>query len=209
MELSALAMESTTSKLNITAWNDPVVDQLGHDPRSLYAEKFWLGILGPTTMLLLRHCAQSLEDSPQGFDLHFKAAASDLGLGRKTGRASPLARSFERACRFNVVRSLSPNAVQVRRRMQPLNRHQVTRLSPLRQLEHDKFTEGELSMTADQLLVRARRLALGLVECGDTVDSAELQLWRWRFHPSIAADAVRWAYDLHHGPLDRPPLSSN
>ena len=110
-------------------------DRLGHDPRSLYVEKFWLGVLGPTTILLLRHCAQSLEESPAGFDLNFKATASALGLGRRVGRAGPLTRSFERACRFSVVRSLSPTEIEIRRRLAPLNRKQVSRLSPRRQHE--------------------------------------------------------------------------
>jgi hypothetical protein len=32
------------------AWTDPVIDTLGHDPRSWYVEQFWLGIIGPTTI---------------------------------------------------------------------------------------------------------------------------------------------------------------
>ena len=34
--------------LTIRPWNDPVIDALGHDPRSRYAETFWLPTLGPT-----------------------------------------------------------------------------------------------------------------------------------------------------------------
>ena len=35
--------------LLIKPWNDPVVDTLGHDPRSHYVETYWLGTLGPPT----------------------------------------------------------------------------------------------------------------------------------------------------------------
>ena len=209
MEPPTLLLASTLDQLRVTPWGDPIIDRLGHDPRSLYVEKFWLGVLGPTTILLLRHCAQSLEESPEGFDLNFKATASALGLGRRVGRAGPLTRSFERACRFSVVRSLSPTEIEVRRRLAPLNRKQVSRLSPRRQHEHAMFLEGELRLNNEAIRRRARRLALGLVECGDAVDDAELQLGRWRFHPSIAADAVRWAWEQHHGPLDGLANSSN
>ena len=209
MEPPTLLLASALDQLRVTPWGDPIIDRLGHDPRSLYVEKFWLGVLGPTTILLLRHCAQSLEESPEGFDLNFKATASALGLGRRVGRAGPLTRSFERACRFSVVRSLSPTEIEVRRRLPPLNRKQVSRLSPRRQHEHAMFLEGELRLNNEAIRRRARRLALGLVECGDAVDDAELQLGRWRFHPSIAADAVRWAWDQHHGPLDGIANSSN
>ena len=209
MEPPTLLLAPALNQIRVTPWGDPIVDRLGHDPRSHYVEKFWLGVLGPTTILLLRHCAQSLEESPEGFDLNFKATASALGLGQRIGRAGPLTRSFERACRFSVLRSLSPTEIEVRRRLPPLNRTQVSRLSPRRQHEHSMFIEGELRLNNEAIRLRARRLALSLVECGDALDDAELQLGRWRFHPSIAADAVRWAWDQHHGPLDGLANSSN
>lgn len=37
--------------LHVRPWADTVVDRLGHDPRSAYVEAFWLGILGPLTMV--------------------------------------------------------------------------------------------------------------------------------------------------------------
>ena len=38
----------------VEAWYDEVTDQLGHDARSAYVERFWLGILGPSATWLLR-----------------------------------------------------------------------------------------------------------------------------------------------------------
>ena len=40
--------------LTIESWQDPVIDELGHDPRSAYVEKFWLPVLGPSTIWFLR-----------------------------------------------------------------------------------------------------------------------------------------------------------
>ena len=37
----------TTASLAVRPWPDPVIDALGHDPRSAYVEQYWLGILGP------------------------------------------------------------------------------------------------------------------------------------------------------------------
>lgn len=209
MDLPTLTLAPTLENLRITTWSDPIIDRLGYDPRSLYVEKFWLGMLGPTTILLLRHCAQSLEESPEGFELHFNATAAALGLGSKVGRAGPLARSLARACRFSVVRSLSLTEIEVRRRLPPLTNKQVSYLPPRRQHEHAMFIAGQLQLNDETATRRARRLALGLVECGDAIDAAELQLGRWRFHPLIAADAVRWAWDQHYGPLDGLPNSAN
>ena len=41
----------TTSRpcLGREPWLDPVIDELGHDPRSAYVETFWLPVLGPPT----------------------------------------------------------------------------------------------------------------------------------------------------------------
>ncbi len=38
------------ASLHIRPWPDPVIDRLGHDPRSAYVERFWLGVLGPSTL---------------------------------------------------------------------------------------------------------------------------------------------------------------
>ena len=38
-----------TSQLRIEAWDDPIVDRLGHDPRSTYVETYWLGTLWTPT----------------------------------------------------------------------------------------------------------------------------------------------------------------
>ena len=39
----------TTATLAVRPWPDPVIDALGHDPRSAYVEQYWLGILGPSS----------------------------------------------------------------------------------------------------------------------------------------------------------------
>ena len=44
------AEESLPRRLRVEPWADPVVDHLGHDPRSAYVEQFWLPILGPLSM---------------------------------------------------------------------------------------------------------------------------------------------------------------
>ena len=41
--------EASVPTLSISAWSDPIIDTLGHDPRSDYVERFWLPTLGPTS----------------------------------------------------------------------------------------------------------------------------------------------------------------
>ena len=51
----------TPDPLHVVRWHDPLIDQLGYDPRSRYVEQFWLGVLGPSTTLLIRHLADALD----------------------------------------------------------------------------------------------------------------------------------------------------
>src|SRR5690606_39590949 len=64
VSLPPLDLTLPTDTLRIVAWPDAVIDQLGHDPRSSYAERFWLPILGPSTYLFLRRVVAGLDDQP-------------------------------------------------------------------------------------------------------------------------------------------------
>src|SRR5215212_8088923 len=78
----------TAETLQVRPWPDAVIDAVGHDPRSTYVERFWLGVLGPSTTWLLRRLAAGLEASPAGFELPLVDTARALGLGGD-GRHSP------------------------------------------------------------------------------------------------------------------------
>lgn len=194
MSRSPLDLSLPTDSLRITAWDDPVVDQVGHDPRSGYAERFWLPILGPSTYLLLRQLVTLLDDAPDGADLPLLDGAHRLGLGTRGGRNAPFLRAINRAIQFKVCRSHDGVHLEVRRHLAPLTRQQVSRLAaPLRDA-HDRWQARAVARpdVAD-LQRRARRLALGLAELGEEDEAIEQQLHRWRYHPAMAAEAVRWA----------------
>lgn len=185
-------------RLHVTAWADPVIDALGLDPRSGYVEQFWLGILGPSTTWLLRRLATGLDAQPAGFDLPLADTARALGLGARGGRHSPFVRSLTRACQFKLAQFCGGEGLAVRRRLPPLTRQQVSRLPAPLQDEHRSWQEAQLR-TPDltQRTRRARGLALSLLELGEDAEAAERQLHRWKFHPALAYDAVRWASDCH------------
>ena len=149
--------------LTVLAWPDPVIDALGHDPRSSYVERFWLGILGPSTTWLLRHLAAGLDASPEGFDLDLPQTAQALGLGSRGGRHSPFMRALTRLCQFDLAEARPEGALAVRRRVPPLNRRQVLRLPPPLAEAHQAWQTAQLQTPAsEQQRRRARRLAAGL-----------------------------------------------
>lgn len=115
--------------LRVSALNDPVLDQLGFDPRSDYVERYWLSILGPSAVLFLRRIAAELEEQPDGFDLDLVACAQELGLGSKGGKHSPMWRTLDRICRFGLA-TRNGSAVVLHRHLPPLTMRQVERLPP-------------------------------------------------------------------------------
>ncbi|MCB2019796.1 MAG: hypothetical protein KDG44_03255, partial [Burkholderiaceae bacterium] len=184
--------------LLVRPWIDPVVDQVGHDPRSTYVERFWLATLGPSTTWLLRRLAAGLEAEPEGFTLDLDATARALGLGSRRGANAPFARALERSRQFRLARDLGDGVLAVRRKLPPLSRHQVARLPLDLQAAHQQWLEGALpGPGTDEQRRRARRLALSLAELGEDREGAERQLHQWRFHPAMAHEAVAWAWDRH------------
>src|SRR5438128_11585786 len=89
--------------LRVTPWPDPVLDVLGHDPRSRYAETFWLPTLGPTALLLLRHLADRFDRNPDGIELTLADTSSALGLGQREGSSSPIVRTLRRLEQFDLA----------------------------------------------------------------------------------------------------------
>ncbi len=130
--------------VRVTAWVDPVLDNLGHDPRSGYVERYWLCILGPSCLLLLRRLAAELEQQPDGFDLDTVQWATELGLGMKGGRNGPFWRSIERACRFGTAQR-NGSLLAVHRRLPPLTARQIERLPAALQLSHKAWADARLA----------------------------------------------------------------
>ena len=180
--------------LHIRPWPDEVVDHLGYDPRSSYVEDFWLGVLGPSTVWLLRRLAAGFDYCPDGFDLDLAETARSLGLGDRSGRNSPFIRSVNRTVQFGVARLSGEDELSVRRRLPPLNRGQVARLSPAMRERHERWQEDQVREAAtDQQVRRAKRLALSLLALDSDYGSVERQLLRWRYPAAVARDAVAWA----------------
>ena len=189
------------STLAVRPWEDRVIDELGHDPRSAYVERFWLGILGPSATWLLRRLVAGLEAAPDGFELDLPSTATELGLGNRSGKHAPFVRSIERCCRFGASELVDAGTLRVRRKLPPLTRVQVERLPDGLRAEHQVWLErpdaAETPVAFEQARHRARQLALSLLQLGEDGETTERQLHRWRIHPALAHEATAWAVDRH------------
>jgi hypothetical protein len=181
--------------LRVVAWPDPVIDRLGYDPRSLYVETFWLGILGPTCTWLMRRFAAALDESPTGFDLDMADTARALGLGDRSGRQSPFRRALARCVTFQMARREGPTTLAVRRRIPPMARRHLDRLPvPLQERHAQWMIPPRSSPVLEDARRNARRLALALLASGNERPEVELQLVRWHVHPALAHEAAQWAW---------------
>ena len=103
------------STMRIERWVDPVVDRRGHDPRSMYVERYWLGAIGPSATWIIRRFADRFDDAPQGFDMNPHDLAGELGMSYARGDRSPFGRALQRCVMFGLARP-TPDGLAVRRR---------------------------------------------------------------------------------------------
>lgn len=180
--------------LRIEPFDDALVERLGHDPRSRYVETFWLGTLGPSTLLLLRHLSDGLAAAPGGFDLDLSVCAVQLGLGDRDGKNGPFQRAFARLEQFGLA-ARRGNAFAVRRAIPNVPQRFVLRLpAPLRAAhEHWNVDRSEVGTSVlEELRRRSRLVAVALSEIGDSPQAIGDQLVAWGFHPSLASEATAW-----------------
>jgi hypothetical protein len=184
--------------LAIRPWPDPVIDTLGHDPRSIYVERFWLPTLGPTSLLLLRRIAAGFDAHPDGIELELGELSQALGVGRREGNSSPVVRSLDRLMQFDLACGTREAGYAVRRMVPPVNRRHVGRLPSRLQDEHRAWAERALAEPPLTIArQRSRRLAFTLLEQGDDLDHVEHVLHDIGFHPTLCRESAMWAHDRH------------
>jgi len=193
-----------TGAIRVMPWPDPVLDAVGHDPRSWYVETFWLPTLGPTALLLLRHLADRFDDNPKGVQLPVADTAAALGLGPREGQSSPLIRSLARLQQFELACSDGDTTIAVRTTLPPVHRRHVRRLPTALQARHAEWVEAQASSPLDIARRRARRFALTLLMQNEPIDAVERALHAGGFHPALAHEAVRWAREQAVSMNDAP-----
>jgi hypothetical protein len=159
--------------VQIRPWTDDVIDKLGFDPRSSYVEDFWLPILGPSTTWFIRRLAAGFEYSPGGFGLDLAETSRSLGLGDRRGQHSPFVRSINRTVHFGLAQVSGPGELSVRRRLPPLNRAQLSRLSPALQARHAAWQAEHKLTPGDEQERRPGQLALSALERGPACSAGQ------------------------------------
>jgi hypothetical protein len=188
-------LNSSAEPIWIEPWVDSFLDPLGHDPKSPYVERFWLGILGPSATWLLRAISYGFDDSPLGFNLSQNDTARVLGLGDRTGKYSPLQRSITRLCTFEFAFFRS-ETLMVRPRVPWLEPRQVSRCSRQLQDEHRMWEDGEFQHSpVNALRRRAASTATGTLRSGGNAADVVRMLTRMGTESALANEIAAWALE--------------
>jgi len=176
--------------LVVLPWADPIVDPIGHDPRSRYVELFWLGILGPTATLLLRRLADGLDAYPDGFELDVPDLARGLGIKLHGQRRAAFVNALHRTVLFGMAQEHS-HGLMVRRRIPPLSHRQVQQLPPDLQQAHVDWAGPSALTFPEHVRWRAGAIAHTMLGAGDEPELVERHLALVGVPPPVAADAIR------------------
>ena len=198
------------SHIWVSPWNQGS-GHSGHDPRSGYVERFWLGIIGPSSVLLLRHLARHLDACPEGGVIDLSTTARRLGISWGPGRHNPMNRTIQRLIDFGLAREPRPAELQVRRRLPDLSRRQVERLpDELRVIHHRSTAEGPRGPARRPRLnpERLRALVHTMVDLELGPDAVEEQLRSWDVTGHQLDRACSLARSMAMHPSRRFPASA-
>lgn len=104
-----------------------------------YVERFWLPLIGPTSLLLLRRIHRGFEDHPRGFRSSRRFLAKSLGIGAGLGQSAPLQRSLNRLDTFGLVKKLDDNVFEVPAHIPFVEPFRVDKLPPRLRNEHEDW----------------------------------------------------------------------
>ena len=177
------------STIVLRRWADPVVDRRGHDPRSRYVERFWLGVLGPSATWLLRRLTEELNTrAAPTVKVDLVAMAQSMGMTYAPGRSSPFAKAIQRCVMFDVAHHTG-DGLAVRSRLPNVAERHLRRLPPSLGWEHDRWVASSTHASPDDRR-RATRLAIVMAEAGDAADQIESQLVAIGVTDGVAAHAA-------------------
>ena len=105
----------------------PILEALGHDPASNYAEQFWLPVIGPSALWAHRRLTAGFLSGEHNYHLDIATLGREIGLGAGTGRNSPIVRTLTRLVDFHLA-EIADCRLGVHTTLPPLTRRQAARL---------------------------------------------------------------------------------
>lgn len=162
-----------SSTVSIVPWADPLIDGSGFDPRSTYAERFWLSVIGPTAGWIMRRMADLFDESPDGFELDLAHTANTMGLSYDRGAASPFARALNRCVMFGLAHP-HHGGFAVRRRLPEVAARHLQRLPPDVQADHRDWVARTAHVNIREIERRLREIGISPAAAARACEAAAL-----------------------------------
>jgi len=170
---AANPLVAQSATVNIQAWIDPIVDERGHDPRSAYVERYWLAVIGPTALWIMRRFADQFDEHPSGFQTDLDHTAVTMGLSFDKRAASPFGRALHRCVMFGLAQPTT-DGYAVRRRLPSVARRHLSRLPHDVQAEHDEWARRTVQINHSEIERRLRELGVSPAAAARACEAAAL-----------------------------------
>ncbi len=180
--------------LRVRPWDDPALQRCGHDPRSAYVERFWVTILGPSAVWLLRLLAREFDELGPNLDLQLdlELTARRIGLQHRGGRQSTFMRTVDRCQMFDLVHFDDNAVLLVRRRLPPVPRRLYARMPC--ELREEVGLWTQTNEQTDFSVGEIRLLASCMLTLGNGLHEAAERLVMLGLPPDAANEATAWAW---------------
>lgn len=142
-------MTPTPEVFDLHAVPHPVgpVRQAGFPLDHPYLEHCWTPVIGPSSTLLLRRCAWLWREATPAC-VPVEELAGQLGLGKGTGKNSPIRHTIERVVRFRFAAMPSPAELHVYTEVPPVPARQLERLPGWCRDQHERLLGQHLDALA-------------------------------------------------------------
>lgn len=154
-------------------WIDPLIDDHGFDPRGVYCERYWLSVIGPTAMWIMRRLADRFDESPEGFTLDLGHTAHTMGLSYERGPASPFGRALNRCVMFGLAAPRS-DGFAVRRRLPGVAARHLLRMPDDVRAEHEAWARRTVRIDRREVERRLTEAGLSAAAAARAVEAAAL-----------------------------------
>lgn len=138
-------------ELAVVAYEDPLIERLGHGPDSPYIENCWLPITGPSATWMWRRLARvAIEAQGSPVMVDTTDLILSVGLGESLARNSMGARTVTRLTAFDLAQraGVDGSVLAVRRALPCLSERQAQRLPLSARLYHEQSAPAGRSSRA-------------------------------------------------------------
>lgn len=147
------------TSVTVRPWHDPVLERRGLDARGRYAERYWLAVIGPTALWVMRRFADEFDRSPDGFTIDLAHTAATMGLSYARGPHSPFGKAVHRCVMFGLALP-AEGGFTVRRHLPTVARRHLERLPADVRESHEEW--ARLAVHSDRREIERHLLAAGV-----------------------------------------------